>query len=75
MKIQTLAEGFRKKQRRLVTDLKPACLAGSGEAFWFCLSLLLFLLLGPFSAVVVIIGLFSLAGEENRSRMAEPAPR
>jgi len=75
MKIQTLTEGIKKEQRHLMTDRKSASLSGLGEAFWFCLCLLLFLLLGPFSAVVVIIGLFSLAGEENRSRMAEPAPQ
>ena len=43
------------------------------EAFWFCLSFILFLLLGPFSAIVVLIGLGSLASEENRERMSEPA--
>jgi len=43
------------------------------ESFWFCLTFLLFLLLGPFSAVVVLIGLGSLASEENRAKMTEPA--
>jgi hypothetical protein len=43
------------------------------EAFWFCLSFILFLILGPFSAIVVLIGLGSLASEENRERMTEPA--
>lgn len=43
------------------------------EAFWFTLSFLLFLVLGPFSAVVVLIGLGSLATEENREQMREPA--
>ena len=43
------------------------------ESFWFCLSFILFLLMGPFSAIVVLIGLGSLASEENRERMSEPA--
>jgi hypothetical protein len=43
------------------------------ESFWFCLAFVLFLLMGPFSAVVVLIGLGSLASEENRERMTEPA--
>ena len=48
----------------------PAC----SEVFWFCLSFLLFLVMGPFSAVAVIIALFSLAGEEQRQGMSEPDP-
>nr|WP_320012805.1 hypothetical protein [uncultured Desulfobulbus sp.] len=43
------------------------------ESFWFCLTFTLFLLLGPFSAVVVLIGLGSLASSENREKMIEPA--
>jgi hypothetical protein len=43
------------------------------ETFWFCLSFILFLVLGPFSAIIVLIGVGSLASEENRERMTEPA--
>lgn len=43
------------------------------ESFWFGLTFLLFLLLGPFSAIAVLIGLGSLANEESRERMNEPA--
>ncbi|HEB50164.1 MAG TPA: hypothetical protein ENI89_06105 [Desulfobulbus sp.] len=42
------------------------------EYFWFCLSFLLFIIMGPFSAIAVVIGLCSLASEENRNRMIEP---
>jgi len=49
-----------------------AHLAQISESFWFCLCLLLFLLMGPFSAIVALIGLGSLASEENRARMNEP---
>lgn len=43
------------------------------ETFWFCLTFVLFLALGPFSAIAVLFGLGSLAKEENRERMTEPA--
>ena len=43
------------------------------ESFWFCLTFFLFLLMGPFSAIVVLIGLGSLASEKNREQMTEPA--
>lgn len=45
----------------------------TGEFLWFTTSLLLFLALGPFSAIAALIGLFSLASEKNRSNMQEPA--
>ena len=48
-------------------------LSDLSEPFWFCVSFLLFLLMGPFSAIAVIIGMCSLANEENRSKMVEPA--
>ena len=47
--------------------------AGLSEPFWFCVSFFLFLLMGPFSAIAVIVGLCSLASEENRNKMREPA--
>lgn len=43
------------------------------ESLWFCLTFILFVLMGPFSAIVALIGLGSLASEENRARMTEPA--
>jgi hypothetical protein len=48
-------------------------LAQIAESFWFCLTFVLFLLLGPFSAIAVLIGLGSLGNAENRERMIEPA--
>jgi hypothetical protein len=56
----------------LVTWVR-AHLAQISESFWFGLTFLLFLLLGPFSVIAVLIGLGSLASEENRERMNEPA--
>lgn len=43
------------------------------EPFWFCVSFLLFLVMGPFSVIAVVYGLWSLASEENRQKMIEPA--
>jgi hypothetical protein len=43
------------------------------ESCWFCLTFVLFLLMGPFSVIAVLVGLRSLASEENRDRMIEPA--
>lgn len=43
------------------------------ESFWFCLTFCLFVLMGPFSAVAVLIGLGSLASKEKREKMPEPA--
>jgi len=35
------------------------------ESFWFCLAFLLFIIMGPFSAVAVLIGLWSLAADDE----------
>ena len=43
------------------------------EPFWLCLSCALFLVMGPFSIIAVLYGLWSLASEENRQKMTEPA--
>lgn len=48
--------------------------AKSSESFWFCLSFLLFIVMGPFSAIVVLIELCSLASsDECKDNMVEPA--
>lgn len=43
------------------------------EPFWLCLSCVLFLIMGPFSIIAVLYGLWSLASDENRQKMVEPA--
>jgi len=48
-------------------------LAQITESFWFGLTFVLFLLMGPFSVVAVLIGLGSLGNAENREQMTEPA--
>ena len=73
MSIQTLTKAIKNDGGHSTLGKARTLLSALSEAFWFCLSLILFLLMGPFSAVAVIIGLCSLASEENRSRMVEPA--
>ncbi len=43
------------------------------EAFWFVTSLVLFVILGPFSAVVAVVGLCSLARKGETKDLQSPA--
>ena len=43
------------------------------ESLWLCISFLLFIVMGPFSVIAVLYGLWSLANGENREKMIEPA--
>jgi hypothetical protein len=45
----------------------------SSEKFWFCLSLILFIAMGPFSVIAVVMGLWSIAKEQKGRKVAEPA--
>ena len=42
------------------------------ETFWFCLSLLLFVVMGPFSVIAVVFGLWSLANNQKVKESVEP---
>lgn len=57
------------------TPMKRALaqLSKIGEPFWLFLSFGLFLIMGPFSIIAVLYGLWSLASDENRQKMIEPA--
>lgn len=50
-----------------------AIAAAHSEHFWSCIAFVLFLLMGPFSAIAVVIGLWNLTNSEYTSRMTEPA--
>ena len=53
------------------TDIRrrpTSCLGQVSEWFWFCLSFILFIVLGPFSAPVALIVLVRLGMEENTCR-------
>ena len=43
------------------------------ELIWLCITFLLFIVMGPFSVIAVIYGLWALATGENKERMIEPA--
>ena len=43
------------------------------ETIWLSVTFLLFLLMGPFSVIAVIYGLWALSNGENKERMIEPA--
>ena len=42
------------------------------ELIWLCITFLLFIVMGPFSVIAVIYGLWALATGENKERMIEP---
>lgn len=73
MSIQTLTKAMTNDGGHSLLRKTMAVLSTLSEPFWFCLSLLLFLLMGPFSAVAVVIGLCSLASKDCREKMSEPA--
>ena len=73
MSIHTLTTATTNDGGHSLLHKTMSLLSSLSEPFWFCLSFLLFLLMGPFSAVAVIIGLCSLANKENRDKMIEPA--
>ena len=43
------------------------------EAIWLGITFLLFIVMGPFSVIAVLYGLWSLASGESREKMTEPA--
>lgn len=48
-------------------------IAQLSEIIWLCVTFLLFIIMGPFSVIAVIYGLWALATGENKGRMVEPA--
>lgn len=71
--INLLAKGSAGHKQHSVIARVHNRFARLGEIFWFCLALLLFVLLGPFSIIAVIIGLFSLAGTKENRQAVKPA--
>jgi hypothetical protein len=60
-----------KEKKSLLTRLHDR-FAQLSETFWFCLSLLLFIVMGPFSIIAVVFGLWSLANNEKTKESPEP---
>ena len=66
--MQILAACYRKIEKRsLVTSMAKAMNQAS-EPFWFVLSLALFVLMGPFSIIAVIAGLYQLSTHKTSQR-------
>ena len=59
------------ERKSLLTKLHDR-FAQLSETFWFCLSLLLFVVMGPFSVFAVVIGLWSLANNDKARESSEP---
>ncbi|GAB4344993.1 MAG: hypothetical protein Kow0089_21850 [Desulfobulbaceae bacterium] len=56
----------------LLAELRST-VAQRSETIWLCITFLLFIVMGPFSVIAVLYGLWALAHGENRERMSEPA--
>ena len=48
-------------------------LSRMSEAIWLSITFLLFIVMGPFSVIAVLYGLWALATGETKERMVEPA--
>ncbi|MCK5194532.1 MAG: hypothetical protein KAQ71_12030 [Desulfobulbaceae bacterium] len=59
------------ERKSLLTKLHDR-FAHLSETFWFCLSLLLFVVMGPFSVFAVVLGLWSLAKNDKARESSEP---
>jgi len=72
---QTITTDLKEKDGGLPLINRARSLAARlSESFWFCLSFLLFIVMGPFSVIAVLIGLWTLASsDECRDKMVEPA--
>ena len=44
----------------------------TGEVFWFATAFALFVIMGPFSAIAALIGVFTFAGANENTREPEP---
>lgn len=60
------------EKKRLFVGLADR-LSALSERFWFALSFILFVVMGPFAVFAVLLGLFSLAKEQRSKEAAEPA--
>jgi len=59
------------EKKSIVTKLADK-MSQMSEAFWFTLSLCLFVIMGPFSIFAVIIGLHTLATKNEKQNEPEP---
>ncbi|MFH1214894.1 MAG: hypothetical protein V1706_00160 [Pseudomonadota bacterium] len=71
--IHLLSTSQRKNEKKSIITKLAARMSRLSEAFWFTLSLCLFLVMGPFSVFAVIIGLHHLATKDQKQSEPEPA--
>ncbi len=69
--IRLLATCQTKNEKKSIIAKLADRMGRLSEAFWFTLSLSLFIILGPFSIFAVIIGVYSLAMKNKNSREPE----
>jgi hypothetical protein len=70
--IQLLSAHHRKNESKSIITTLANRMGQLSEAFWFTLSLCLFVIMGPFSVFAVIIGLHQLAGKSDTQKEPEP---
>jgi hypothetical protein len=70
--IHLLSAHQRKNETKSIITRLAAGMSQLSEAFWFTLSLCLFVIMGPFSVFAVIIGLHQLATKGDKQNEPEP---
>ena len=71
--IHLLAEQHRKNEKKSIVARLAKSMGQLSEAFWFVLSLALFMLMGPFSIIAVVAGLYHLSTNGKDQKSPEPA--
>jgi len=70
--IHLLSTSQSKKEKKSIVTKLADKMGQLSEAFWFTLSLCLFIIMGPFSIFAVIIGLHTLATKNGNQNEPEP---
>lgn len=71
--IHLLADHHRKQEKRSIFTKLTKVMSQASESFWFVLSLFLFMLMGPFSIIAVLAGLYQISTSAKNSKSPEPA--
>ncbi|MCB2182035.1 MAG: hypothetical protein KQH63_08435 [Desulfobulbaceae bacterium] len=70
--IHLLADHHRKNENKSIVGKLAKTMSRLSEAFWFVLSLVLFLVMGPFSIIAVVAGLYHLSTNAKDQKSPEP---
>lgn len=71
--IHLLADHHRKQQEKSIYTRMAAFISKISEPFWFVFSFVLFLVMGPFSIIAVVAGLYQLSVNARNQKSPEPA--